>query len=338
MGLHFYLNTNTLNPMKHILLTALILHSFTSLSQEYTLTSFQSQYEEIDNYSSMQLETFGDIQAADKLFDLEFSFPYFDDLYDEIQLNRVGVLSFEDELDFSIRLLTYGYDWDAIWDINDIPSDIRYKDTIVDDRHALVVQFTRMRLTTDPTIDASDSYISFQYWLYEDGTIELVIGPYDLSESPAYFPGEGFFRVIGDGPLLPYASEIALYHPTDPTRRYSYEDFDSHEDFTLRNDAMGSIDWMPPEGWMFRFTNLLVSTVEQPEAEELTLYPNPATDQLHMASTSPVQELTIVDGTGREVVQSKGDATIDISTLDSGIYFIHITTDRGTKSDKFIKL
>ncbi|MGK0313847.1 MAG: hypothetical protein ACI86M_000056 [Saprospiraceae bacterium] len=304
--------------------------------QEYTLTTFQSEYKEIDNYNSRQRESLGNLQET-KTFELNFLFPYFDNYYDEITLIENGILSLPDEDDFSIRLLTFGYDWDSVLDIDSIPSDIRYKDTIVDGKNALVIQFTRMRLISDPSIDEFDSHISFQYWLYDDGTIELVIGTYNLDNSPVYVPGEGFYLLTPQGEI-PIGPELALYHPTDTGRRYSYEDMESYENYILRNDDLGALNWLPPTGWTFRFSNELVNTTDEEYGQETSIYPNPVSNVLNIESSNHINEAIIMNNQGSIVLRTTNITSIDVADLPSGFYTVILISDDGLDKHKLIKI
>ena len=67
-----------------------------------------------------------------------------------------------------------------------------------------------------------------------------------------------------------------------------------------------------------------------------TVYPNPATDQLHISLTDPSAHRAEIRNLQGGIVQTfdvSGEQTIDVSPLSAGIYFIHID---GT-SVKFVK-
>jgi hypothetical protein len=73
-----------------------------------------------------------------------------------------------------------------------------------------------------------------------------------------------------------------------------------------------------------------------------TLYPNPANDKLNIVKTAEitVSSLSIYNMLGQQLVRIPNAAhihTIDVATLQSGTYFIRITSDKGSSSMKFIK-
>ena len=72
----------------------------------------------------------------------------------------------------------------------------------------------------------------------------------------------------------------------------------------------------------------------------LKVFPNPVknTLQLDLTEFSNIQRITAYDVTGREVICIKSHThTIDVSSLRPGLYVIHVMSDRGMASSKFIK-
>jgi hypothetical protein len=115
--------------------------------------------------------------------------------------------------------------------------------------------------------------------------------------------------------------------------------------FSLAGDSLSSystglnadacaIDFRNPTG--------IVNTGKVQEA--ITVYPNPAVDfiSINQTSTSTLQEIKILDLTGR-IIESrpvqKGENTIRVNVSDysPGVYLISLTTDQGTKVRKFIR-
>lgn len=83
---------------------------------------------------------------------------------------------------------------------------------------------------------------------------------------------------------------------------------------------------------------LLTSSQEiKKETENIYIHPNPANNILNIRSSHDLIEVTVFDVTGKIQLQQNHRTTIDISDLNSGIYFIKITTDKGEFKQKFIK-
>ncbi len=62
---------------------------------------------------------------------------------------------------------------------------------------------------------------------------------------------------------------------------------------------------------------------------KVSMYPNPASDVLNVNGTEKIDQVSIVNVVGQEVLVTEVNATnysIDISSLESGIYFVNIET------------
>jgi hypothetical protein len=78
----------------------------------------------------------------------------------------------------------------------------------------------------------------------------------------------------------------------------------------------------------------LTTDPEKKETTDLALYPNPATDMIHIEYTRPITEIRIFDIVGQVVGEFKTTGSrnyvIDISELKKGIYFVRIRDDENT--------
>lgn len=324
--------------MRHILTLFLIIHFGCLYSQDYTLEAFQSTYQEISNYNSYQLDTDGDTSIEGE-FDLDFEFPFFTYKFDRILLSGPGIIDFDDEdiSDFPIRLFTFGYSLDPATNPNNIPSDIRYKDTLINGTKAFIIQWTRVRFNSDPSINTHDSHLNFQYWLFEDGTIELHTGPYNLDNSPVYKPGDGFWFYPSNTSPKQFAFQVALYHPYDENIKLYYGANEGHKEYVW-SEKDTSLVWMPPEGWVIRMKNQTVNTQESNDLSQiLKVYPNPTSSMLNIVSTEPINDIIITDINGKVLIKYFESGPIDISALNAGIYFCRVKTNNKIKTLKFIK-
>lgn len=71
-------------------------------------------------------------------------------------------------------------------------------------------------------------------------------------------------------------------------------------------------------------------------AVNLGVFPNPATNKITIESDVKVNKVTIFTITG-QVVGEYNTTEIDIHELASGIYFVNVATDNGTKNIKIVK-
>jgi hypothetical protein len=77
-------------------------------------------------------------------------------------------------------------------------------------------------------------------------------------------------------------------------------------------------------------------------ANQVTMYPNPANESLTLllSKEDGTANINVYDITGRLVIQpttlNAQHPTIDVSSLNDGVYFIEITTLKGSCTQKFI--
>ena len=88
--------------------------------------------------------------------------------------------------------------------------------------------------------------------------------------------------------------------------------------------------------------NVCVKTLGESVEEMLSafrIYPNPADDKLYIETLT--QTVEIFDVYGRrhvsEVPSRQGDLTIDVTSLNSGIYFVKVVTSEGEVLKRFVK-
>jgi hypothetical protein len=73
---------------------------------------------------------------------------------------------------------------------------------------------------------------------------------------------------------------------------------------------------------------------------ELTIWPNPVTDYLHLQSSNKISQLEVFNITGNRLIHSmpnSNTSTIDLSALIKGFYIIKIQSDKETIVKKIIK-
>ncbi len=81
----------------------------------------------------------------------------------------------------------------------------------------------------------------------------------------------------------------------------------------------------------------IVSSTEEEIATQLSLYPNPASDQLFIKTELPIDFIQVFDSKGKEQIQSLGGSPINIRQLNEGIYFVVVKFENGKElARKFI--
>jgi hypothetical protein len=92
-------------------------------------------------------------------------------------------------------------------------------------------------------------------------------------------------------------------------------------------------------GWS-AFTNLQCAPtgVDNVDMSELSIYPNPAKNELFIQSDSPIDKVEIYNLAGSCVLSESNFAgSINVSTLAAGVYFVKIHTATGEAVQKMIK-
>lgn len=84
----------------------------------------------------------------------------------------------------------------------------------------------------------------------------------------------------------------------------------------------------------FSINNVNIDKIELNQL--ISIYPNPATEEINIQSSLDIHSVRILDLQGKELIQTKGDK-VTISSLSTGIYLIEITTAKGIGTKKFIK-
>jgi hypothetical protein len=82
-----------------------------------------------------------------------------------------------------------------------------------------------------------------------------------------------------------------------------------------------------------------VTGIEENEAENFSIYPNPATNLVNIESASPISSIRIINYTGQVVYnQNVSGSNVQVNTGDfpAGVYFVNIRTAEGTTTQKLL--
>lgn len=73
-------------------------------------------------------------------------------------------------------------------------------------------------------------------------------------------------------------------------------------------------------------------------AIELSVFPVPANDVLTIQSNSAIKGISVYSMNGNKLIDQTGSLnTVDVSTLSSGSYILHVATEQGVSSTQFVK-
>jgi hypothetical protein len=105
------------------------------------------------------------------------------------------------------------------------------------------------------------------------------------------------------------------------------------------NTAHIYFDWNP--AIITNTTYNINSSLGLNELENSSLiYPNPASTHVNVTIKEQIEHIRIYDLMGKEWMSStphNSQATIDVSTLPTGIYMVNVTSESGTFTERLIK-
>lgn len=84
------------------------------------------------------------------------------------------------------------------------------------------------------------------------------------------------------------------------------------------------------------FSGNEVLSIENNELQELSIYPNPASDKVNIVSNDPIDNIEVYDILGKQVKTLRGINEIDVSNLNSGIYLFKIWIGNKVQTKKIV--
>jgi len=312
------------------MLTSSLSHTQSPL---YSISSFQDTYEPLDTFTSLFFDIGEGRDWWSLTFELDFDFPFFERSYDYINVDYDAYAHFDDT-DYDISLFTFGYNPDIIynWPV-ELESDVRYSYKTISGVKALVIEFLKNRLDTDPSVEEFDSHVNFQIWFFEDGSMETRFGEINLDNSPCYVPGVGFFLFFSNSDTLQYGPGISLRNPDNQDDGIGM--LGSYNDYEITT-GYGHLTYVPPPGWVIRFNREPVKTKDL-SINDPQLFPNPADGYFTISHDTPIDLIEIFDPSGRSVMTvTDPSGKISTETLGDGFYILKCSCGEQTSTHKLV--
>ncbi len=152
-----------------------------------------------------------------------------------------------------------------------------------------------------------------------------------------------FMMTPTDGNEMVYGIELSLYNGNYDYKYFRVIDgaasWDHGED--VPNDRTVAIDTAQSEIVISDiWSDIDAGIFDEPNQFTYSMYPNPVLTVLNIDNTSDVSQIDVFDATGRivrtvEVTTEK--VVIDVADLQTGVYIISVTNEKGSQSSKFVK-
>lgn len=253
----------------------------------------------------------------DENFDLGFEFPYFDTVLTTLNLNSSDIAYIDDSEEYNMYLFSKEYRLYPEFNIlGNLESDYRYKQTVIDNKKVFIFEFKRVLFDHYPgEVKFKKSDISFQYWFWSDGTIEIRFGDIKF-DNTVYIPGKGLKTNI-DSIYFPFIIQILNFDVdeiitvsgdlnNDPEIIFS-EDFEE--------ESMG-VTYVPAKNTVCRFKPKSVHTID---INILNQIDRSIFNITQLASDWIEQDFILYNYQG-QIVHTSDKASLNVSHLPSGFY------------------
>jgi len=88
------------------------------------------------------------------------------------------------------------------------------------------------------------------------------------------------------------------------------------------------------------FTLQACTGIAEIQAPEFIIYPNPSSSKINISASSDFNKVEVLNLLGQTVIaqpNSNNTASLDVSHLNNGVYFVRIVSENGTNVKKFVK-
>lgn len=216
-------------------------------------------------------------------------------------------------------VLTGSHNWSSsAEDRNDENTLIIHSQAIADQYH----QDFQARFTNGKLVVAAPECVNDYYTLSSGTSVTYDVSGNDKLPSAATLTITGMPK---NGTASVSGSNSILYTP-DPSFRYGL-------DTVLYKMCLNANSSLCSEAKFIIFVNL-PSSVNSGVSEDISIYPNPAGERIHISSGREISELELMDITGKKLIRKEiTDFNTDLKLPDeSGIYFIRLTYSDGSKA------
>ena len=173
------------------------------------------------------------------------------------------------------------------------------------------------------------------------GIYSKFCGSYNFGDDPPLYQHGNLLNPPQSYELLYPLNSLFLYYNSFKTGLgntcYKFFFFESEDE----NQLIGYVKNGDTVGTVYPDDFILAGVKEFSQGNNLQVYPNPCTDQLHVSGFPEGKgtKALIRDISGRELLSTTACSTIDVSSLRPGIYFLFLTDPSGhnLQATRFVK-
>ncbi len=234
----------------------LLSFSFACNSQAYEIKYYQSNYDTLVNYNSVNLDlAFEGVYPYvwEKTFDFGFNFPFYDSTYNSVIIDSDGVGLFPGSPEYNFNLFSGQYIIDFITDTSYLHSEVRYASIIENNFKIFIIEYHNVYNLDEFDENGTNHKINFQIRFCENGIIELHFGEIILENCSYYFPDQGFSFDNSNPSDNIYGPWVGINN-NDLAKCAFFQG--NHNTPELIYDRIEDIDVLtsiPPEGFIIKF-------------------------------------------------------------------------------------
>lgn len=178
-------------------------------------------------------------------------------------------------------------------------------------------------------------FMNLQLWLYEGSNmIEYRYGASSINNPVESFEGE-----TGPQISLGTSYDSTTFLMADNGYFLSENPVSPTITTLMAGDPVvfTALQGMMPSGTVYRFIQQPLA-VNEFKNVAFEVYPNPVKEYLNLTYATNIQHISILNELGQNIKQIYGSSQgVDVSDLQSGVYFVKIETSEGIGTQKFIK-
>ncbi len=317
--------------------------SISILAQEpmpYTLTTFYDTYVPIKNGFLPNIDPMWDVPMVP--LNLQFEFPCFEDTADMVWLSDIGgAIELRMEDGYTHLLSATNADLNDVLLVLDSSTNegsIHSYETIGNEPNRIFkIEFKNVGFDWEMMNSNDVSTANFQFWLYENGDMEIRFGPNTINSLDDVCFWETASLGISSYWDFYDLSANFLWGTGNPSNPEFIEYIDvEYDSLQIDNNFPGLSNW-PDDGQVYKFGYDLapIINIDEISISDLIIYPNPASKILNLKfSDTSIHQVEIKDLSGKKIQEHtcNQNLNIDVSFFSKGVYTV------SSKNSKPIKL